>query len=278
MSNVTKSRLLVLMVTLAPLLGSPTKSSAAGPQIPGFTGLGIIGGEAVPANTTVGRSTVRLSIAAGDKSYLCSGTIIAPDIVMTAAHCLVKADRVLVYTQDGPRLSVAFKSHEEYRSRTLTAGFLGFGVRTDGTRNDIGLIRLHQDVPLNLVARLPFRALQAGEGIDVVIAGFGRTSLDENIDSSGVLTMAPARAELKILTTELTEAQLGITGRQLCNGDSGGPIYAVLDGIYSVIGVESYGVDGCVGEDRAVSVAHKLGWLMQTIKTLRDTPAAAQGE
>lgn len=268
------SFLLRIALAVGPIWGV-SFNSYAGPSVPlfsdidaGLIGDAVIGGMPAAPESRIAKSTVKLKVYHQGTIDTCSGTLIAKDLVLTAAHCLSDDPLlVVVATAEGSRAAMNYKAHDDY---TIVTRAFPFALRrSDTTRNDIALLRLRRPVSSGLAAKLPARKMLTGEKTAVLIAGYGKTKVDEAAEAPSILTWAPAQAQLIMFTFKIPEAQLAITGRQLCQGDSGGPIYQVSGKDLVVIGVESYGVDGCVGEDRAVSVAHKLEWIRAAAAELR---------
>ncbi|CAO1432824.1 unnamed protein product [Diamesa tonsa] len=187
-----------------------------------------------------------------NQSYLCGGSIISQNWIITAAHCLkeiVSTDIHVGIVNRSPitsewKTKVAksnFIIHEEYN----TAGYI----------NDIALIRLDSQIPENQYVKsisLPTRA-EANEdlvGKAANVSGFGRYS-DKSKESSPTLMWV----ELSIVANSICEKTYGQENqfkskicvkskdrKSACKGDSGGPL-AVLrsDGTPVLIGIVSHG-------------------------------------
>jgi MYXO-CTERM domain-containing protein len=188
----------------------------------------------------------------GDSGGLCTATLIAPNLLLTARHCVspssedgfVRCGDSMLGEPFAPSSFLATNDPRPGRDslffRAVDVRVPGEGVDTCGY--DIALITLSENVPSTVstpaVPRID-RDVQPGEKYTAV--GYG---VDENGDSNG------SRMQLSGLSiacqpgscgegVESTEFR-GETG--ICSGDSGGP---ALDVDGKVVGVVSRGGPDC---------------------------------
>jgi secreted trypsin-like serine protease len=176
-------------------------------------------------------------------SIYCTGTLIAPDVVMTAAHCLdegrssfdpIEPEDVVVYVGDNPTtdpdpvpyLVTEVQAHPGFDSRMLT--------------DDIGLLRLASAPAVTPVAALPasLGLTTSDEGAVINFAGFGEDedgNYDQKLQIDGVLDH---------LYTDFQIYYYQYDGGP-CFGDSGGPAFLKRDGTPYVAGITSYGDSYC---------------------------------
>ncbi|MBA3548360.1 MAG: trypsin-like serine protease [Nannocystis sp.] len=171
-------------------------------------------------------------------SFLCTGTLVSSNVVLTAAHCLSKKpniDTILVRLGDdinGPGSAV----------KAIAYGFdPDFCADCDADIHDYGYIVLASSQP----QAAPFpRVITRQEEWDelmfvdapITLVGYG---LDEN-ENQGV------KRQVEVPITEFSktglEFQAGGKGLDTCQGDSGGPAFAKLaTGEYVIAGVTSRG-------------------------------------
>lgn len=197
----------------------------------------IIGGEP----TAPGEFDGVVAIQAGNG--LCSGTVVAPRLVLTAAHCLDQLDdnsTVIVHYGDevdqGTVAAVSWDSHPRFCPDCKEDLY------------DFGYVEIASDFVVPGGYQVPIASqLEWDEaihaGAEVILVGFGDDPGAEG-DTIGI--------KRKVTTTigKLTPAGLefyaGGNLRDSCNGDSGGPAFARMgNGELRLAGITSRGSNPC---------------------------------
>jgi secreted trypsin-like serine protease len=208
----------------------------------------IVGGTAVQSGEVPWTAAI---LDRNSSQQFCGGTLIHPEWVVTAAHCLegesasnvsVVVGRLdLTDTGSGETIDASqIVVHENFNNSTLI--------------NDIALIRLSSPVSAvstrATVLDSPVENTFWVPGNDSLAAGWGNTS--EGGSSSDQLL----KVELPIISSADCSANAADTdfhicaggeeGKDSCQGDSGGPLYVKdSSSIYSILaGITSYG-EGC---------------------------------
>jgi secreted trypsin-like serine protease len=190
-------------------------------------------------------------------SPFCSGTLIEPDVVVTAAHCLNVGKNRKVRTMNPADLAIYVgddPSADILDHLYLTTETLIFpSYNPIALRNDIALVRLSGDItePVTPVDNLPASTgfTSADVGTLINMAGFGETETG----SSGVkLQVDVTLGSLGCYVSGCPDS--GYTATQIayaqsaagpCFGDSGGPAFAYRGGVPYVGAVTSYGDSNC---------------------------------
>jgi secreted trypsin-like serine protease len=178
-----------------------------------------------------------------DDAQLCSGTLVTPSVILTAAHCVEFANgspeqylayfgtNVLVEADTGEIDTIPIKAydfHPAWNIDNLEAG------------NDIGMVALERPVPA-AVQPVPINRepLEDHIGEEVQLVGWGRTS-GEGQDF-GVKRETTSTLE----NTQELLIQYGSATANTCQGDSGGPNFMTVGGVEVIAGITSYGNVGC---------------------------------
>lgn len=186
-----------------------------------------------------GKDPAVVAISIGGEG-LCTGSLIAPNWVLTARHCVSNTDEAVQCPAHAAQV------HGEQPADTFTI-LVGDDIDTArpvaiGRRvvvptsnvlceHDVALIQLDRNV-----SGVTPLALGSLAGVDAVRGvGFGRrgdrAAAGKKISRSGV----------RILETSAAEFEVGVLS---CNGDSGGP---ALDAAGNVVGIVSRGGPNCSG-------------------------------
>ncbi|KAB2910445.1 MAG: trypsin-like serine protease [Kofleriaceae bacterium] len=176
----------------------------------------------------------------------CTGTLIAPNAVLTAAHCVdpeltgpvTPGFSLDLDTTNGNAITVPGLVAHKHESFSIDVEPL------EGLAEffDIGVLILSQ--PITTVAPVKMPRPEHGTaliaGLDLAIVGYGRTS--NATQDTGVMYDAMT----KLISFNTTEIQVGMGSPQPqnCQGDSGGPALADVGGARRVVGVVSRSYSG----------------------------------
>ena len=235
----------------------------------------IIGGVELSAQDDAARYVVMLYDE--DLKKLCTGTLIAPQLVITAGHCVGKKQNGITLAfgvnpmsgQYVRRRSVAFKVHDLYNAAK--------------NQNDLAIIRFMGEAPNGYQpayvapAGFPVKAPYAFSAV-----GYGRYSglpPSSEKDGQGSGRLRSTDLHIKTLSKDEKIFMVGQNmGRGICSGDSGGPALMRLNGKDYIVGVASAVVwsktnsqksrDVCSDRSMYMNVSRYGVWIRETSQYL----------
>lgn len=239
--------------------------------------------------------------------YICTGSLIAENIVMTAAHCIEgrPSDMRVVF---GPNIDEMMSSRELDVKNAHVLIVTDFKANTKwnpnaddtslGDRGDIALVKFKGPLPTGFK---PATFLQdpsfLQRGTLVTVAGYGVNSVETRsidpkkyrnleqaiadgevicdynqsncmeVEMSGDGILRQTKAPISVVVE--SEVMLDETKAGTCSGDSGGPAYIEKDGQYFLFGVTSRGTAFCNDSGVYTNSLAYAGWIAETIPNLK---------
>ena len=226
----------------------------------------IVGGGA-PSVDGVARSVVTI---VGSRGNFCTGSVIAPKLVLTAAHCVPPGAsyKIVEYGADRqPQL-------QDVRNVAIHPGFSMQAMTAHRATADVALLQL--DAPLKAKAAslvgVPQIPILAGSrftiaGIGVTVRGDGKSG--GTIRVAGlVATGKPGTLQIRLVDPAGQGSREGLGA---CTGDSGGPVFEDRQGGPAIVGVVSWstgpnGAAGCGGLTGVTPLTLYRDWILQTAR------------
>jgi len=186
--------------------------------------------------------------------FFCGGSLIARDVVLTAAHCQgapfdIVVGRHDLKDNDGEVIPINKQQpHPEYNDKN--------------TDNDFMLVFLTRPISVNVeLVKLNVSPSVPSVGDRVTVMGWGDTDIRDDVSTLSDVLM---KVSVKVISNldceeskdaydsyygQITENMLCAKAnlQDSCQGDSGGPLVLLKDGGKTQIGVVSWGI-GCASE------------------------------
>ncbi len=215
------------------------------------------------------RATVALIDPEG--GMFCTGTLVAPDVVATAAHCLanelqtdfqppeavrVAVGRLDVISDPGANLAASVAVRAVHPAcGYLDNGGYGPGPAIDpsglGRGDDIAFLRLEAPVAARVMTPVPIlpagRREELTPGTRLTVTGYGL--FDLAADAGGLLYTGETEVQMLSEHELLTRRDPSGQSTDSCFGDSGGPLYYTdAAGETFLVGVTSRGAEDSTHE------------------------------
>jgi secreted trypsin-like serine protease len=230
-------------------------------------------GNAPPATGWAARPIVMVVDPQGD---LCTGTALAPDLVLTGAHCIAgkKGYEIKPYQTGVPIKVLSAALHPQFNAANYAAA---------RATADVALIKLATPLPDIVVPATLAAARRVAVGEKLTIAGFGVTAdrtdrgLGQPRMAQLTVTGQPSSLQVRLYDDATRNKRTGLGS---CAGDSGGPAFdgEGPQGTGNVIGVISWATapnneGGCGGLTGVTPLLNYRAWIIETAKKLGATVA-----
>jgi hypothetical protein len=232
-------------------------------------------GGAAPAAPAIARHVV---LIVGSRGTFCTGVAIAPDLVLTAAHCTLPGAEYKLMEFDAARRPALkdvadIAHHPQFELKTLLA---------HRATADVSLLRLA--APLGAAfapARLAAPAKAVAPGDSFTVAGYG-VAVRGDGKSGGtvraaalVATGQPGTLQIRLVDPATRDERAGLGA---CTGDSGAPVFVGDGATLGVAGVVSWSTgprlaDGCGGLTGVTPLVRYRDWILDTARRMGATLA-----
>lgn len=231
-----------------------------------------------PAHAIVGASSEAQNLAPhvlmvlerhGTVAGFCTGIVVAPDVVLTAAHCAPAGADLRIHFKDPDGTPVLLPVAQAVHH----PGYRADAIRTRRRSIDLALLRL----PAPLPGR--FRPVALGSmasttaGAMFTVAGFGVAREDDGA-TSGVLRATALAARAPLSSLLLWAKDPADKGAGACTGDSGGPVMTPASETVEALILWSAGTgkSGCGALTQALWLQPQRQWIDSLLARWRAGP------
>ncbi len=220
------------------------------------TGAEAIVGGAEDAGPLARRSVMVLSSNGG----VCSAVVLAPDVVLTAAHCVTGAAEHRVHYRDETGEPVLIVP----AAKVVHPGYNAKAIETRQRSIDVALVRIPEALP----SRFERATLSAGkvpENTFVTVGGYG-LAREGDAKSTGTFRTASLTAVEPYGPSRILLWAEGSGTASACQGDSGGPL--VSGTVVAAITSWSAPARGksCGGLTQGILVGPQREWIDRVLK------------
>ena len=214
-------------------------------------------------------------LTAGD--YMCGGTIISENWILTAAHCVLDDDGNVINVNNmeikvGATNPYRILQGKEYAIKNV---IVHKNYNINDIEYDIAVLELYNSIdfenaePIELISEEEARDGATAPGVLATVSGWGLTRVIPDKDYATTLQAA----ELPIVSNETAATVWGsidssilmagyrFGGKDACSGDSGGPLTVDVDGEPKLAGIVSWGSSNCNTYGGYTRVSSYLDWI-----------------
>ena len=226
----------------------------------------IVGG-AAPSNDGYANAVVTII---GSRGNFCSGSLIAPTLVLTVAHCVQPGADYKIVEYDAKRTPQL----KDVKRVAIHPGFQMQAMLAHRATADVALLQLEIPAKGKTPAQLSAPVQPISPGAKFTIAGIGVTVRGDG-KSGGIIRTANLVATGKPGTLQIRLVDPGTDGTRegfgACTGDSGGPVFEDQQSGPTIIGVISWstgpnGSAGCGGLTGVTPLTLYRDWILQTAR------------
>ncbi|GMH42306.1 hypothetical protein BSKO_10225 [Bryopsis sp. KO-2023] len=213
--------------------------------------------------------------------HFCGGTLIAANVILTAAHCVNSADSTNpdVHLSRVDREGADFGRFKEFAAKE-TRIHPKYEERMGWKNNDVALLVLDGSATVTPAVLHKGNCVEDGICKRVVTVGWGLTVADNRRSQAEVIQKVEVPTVRRSLCNEamggdITEAMIcaGEEGKDSCQNDSGGPLFFNKE----IIGVVSWGA-GCGEKGKPgiyASVPALYDWIQQELRSIAGSEDAS---
>lgn len=223
--------------------------------------------------------------------FLCGGSIIDQNWVVTAAHC-TKDSNGNPISPSSMHIMVGSSTTSGGKVYNVSNAIVHSGFNPQTLNNDIALLQIAGPInytnasPIKLVSPNDVAAGATDPGVMAWVTGWGLIrvtpqTLPSNLQKVQLPIVSNAQAAVVWGTIPLTDIMAGYLNgtKDACNGDSGGPLVVPVFNEYKLAGLVSWGSQNCDTYGGYTSILALEEWIYSNTGIPQNyTPAAPVGD
>jgi hypothetical protein len=234
-----------------------------------FAAMPIIGGQPVAASDFISKSVVAFVSTSSQGQALCTASLVAEDLAITAAHCVKdsspapQAEFVLIFGNNIKTAGVVTRMVDKVEIPSTWKPNAQPALNT----SDVALLHFAGGLPSGYVVSdiLPFDQMPKN-GDEVTLAGYGITNGATNF-GAGLLR----KVQVKVLNANFSATEIEFDeseGGGACNGDSGGPAYVMVNNHPFLFALTSRGGSECNQDVIYTKISAYADWFTTASKAI----------
>jgi secreted trypsin-like serine protease len=226
----------------------------------------IVGGSP-PSDDGLTRAVVTI---VGSRGNFCTGSLIVPTLVLTAAHCVQPGADYKIVEYDAAKTPQL----KDVKRVAIHPGFQMQAMLAHRATADVALLQLEIPTKGKTPAQLGAPLSPISPGAKFTIAGVG-VAVRGDGKSGGVIRTAhliatgkPGNLQIRLVDPATDGVREGLGA---CTGDSGGPVFEDQQSGPAIVGVISWstgpnGSGGCGGLTGVTPLTLYRDWILQTAR------------
>ena len=236
----------------------------------------IIGGQQVTSTNWIAHTVAAFVATNSQGQALCTASIVANDLAITAAHCISDQGANPVQSAKGTVYTLIFNTNIKDASQTTIRNVDGVEIPaewkpdsgSDSNTSDVAVVHFSGGLPAGyqLSDLLPFNQnLSVGESVE--LAGYGISNATQD-SGAGILR----KVDVSVVNPNYSSSEVELDqthGGGACHGDSGGPAYVMINNHPYLFGITSRGGGNCDQTVIYTKISAYADWFKQASDKLR---------